>query len=80
MPTFIAGKDNKVLFGAFDLSSFFNTANFSREQEAVETTTFNGCRMGSDWAYYRILSYSWGGSSRFKFEKHSLERTNGLFG
>ena len=45
MPTFIAGKDNKVLFGAFDLSSFFNTANFSRDQEVNETTTF-----GSDQA------------------------------
>ena len=47
MPTFIAGKDNKVLFGAFDLSSYFNQANFSREQEASETTTF-----GSDQATY----------------------------
>ena len=41
MPTFIAGKDNKVFFGAFDLSSYFNSANFSREQASVETTTFN---------------------------------------
>ena len=40
MPTFIAGKDNKVLFGAFDLSSYFNSASFSREQEVSETTTF----------------------------------------
>ncbi len=47
MPTFIAGKDNKVLFGAFDLSSDFNSANFSREQETVETTTF-----GSDQATF----------------------------
>ena len=47
MPTFIAGKDNKVLFGAFDLSSYFNSANFSREQETVETTTF-----GSDQATF----------------------------
>ena len=47
MPTFLAGKDNKVLFGAFDLSSYFNQANFSREQEASETTTF-----GSDQATY----------------------------
>ena len=35
MPTFLAGKDNKVLFGAFDLS-FFNSANFSREQASVK--------------------------------------------
>ena len=41
MPTFIAGKDNKVFFGAFDLSAFFNSANFSREQASIETTTFN---------------------------------------
>ena len=47
MPTFIAGKDNKVLFGAFDLSSYFNSASFSREQEVSETTTF-----GSDQATY----------------------------
>ena len=47
MPTFIAGKDNKVLFGAFYLSSYFNSANFSREQETVETTTF-----GSDQATF----------------------------
>ena len=47
MPTFLAGKDNKVLFGAFDLSSYFNSANFSREQEVSETTTF-----GSDQATY----------------------------
>ena len=47
MPTFLAGKDNKVLFGAFDLTSFFNSANFSREQASVETTTF-----GSDQATY----------------------------
>ena len=40
MPTFLAGKDNKVLFGAFDLSSYFNSASFSREQEVSETTTF----------------------------------------
>jgi len=40
MPTFIAGKDNKVLFGAFNLSSHFNSASFSREQEVSETTTF----------------------------------------
>lgn len=40
MPTFISGKDNKVLFGAFDLSSYFNSASFSREQEVSETTTF----------------------------------------
>ena len=47
MPTFLAGKDNKVLFGAFDLSSYFNSASFSREQEVSETTTF-----GSDQATY----------------------------
>ena len=40
MPTFLAGKDNKVLFGAFDLSSYFNSASFSREQAVSETTTF----------------------------------------
>ena len=49
MPTFLAGKDNKVLFGAFDLSSYFNSANFSREQEVSETTTF-----GSDQATYVV--------------------------
>ena len=47
MPTFLAGKDNKVLFGAYDLSSYFNSASFSREQEVSETTTF-----GSDQATY----------------------------
>lgn len=40
MPTFIAGKDNKILFGAYDLTSYFNSANFSREQAVNETTTF----------------------------------------
>ena len=40
MPTFLSGKDNKILFGAFDLTSYFNSANFSREQAVSETTTF----------------------------------------
>ena len=40
MPTFIAGKDNKILFGANDLSSYFTDASFSREQAVNETTTF----------------------------------------
>ena len=40
MPTFISGKDNKVLFGAYDLTSYFNSANFSREQAVSETTVF----------------------------------------
>ena len=44
MPTFIAGKDNKVLFGAFDLSSYFNSASFSREQAVSETTTFGSIK------------------------------------
>ena len=37
---FISGKDSKVLFGAFDLTSYFNSFSFSREQNASETTTF----------------------------------------
>ena len=44
---FISGKDSKVLFGAFDLTSYFNSFSFSREQNASETTTF-----GSDDATY----------------------------
>ena len=47
MPTFIAGKDNKILFGIHDLTSYFSDASFSREQAVNETTTF-----GSDQASY----------------------------
>ena len=47
MPTFLAGKDNKVLFGAYDLTSYFNSASFSREQAVSETTVF-----GSNQATY----------------------------
>ena len=45
--SFLAGKDTSVLFGAFDLSSFFNSSSFSRDQAVNETTTF-----GSDQATY----------------------------
>ena len=45
--SFLAGKDTSVLFGAFDLSSYFNSSSFSRDQAVNETTTF-----GSDQATY----------------------------
>jgi len=37
---FIAGKNSGVLFGAFDLTSYFNSFSFSRETNAISTTMF----------------------------------------
>jgi len=37
---FIAGKNSDVLFGAFDLTSYFNNLSFSRETNAITTTMF----------------------------------------
>ena len=44
---FIAGQKQKVLFGAFDLTQFFNTASMSQDQNVIETSVF-----GSDDAQY----------------------------
>ena len=37
---FIAGKNSGVLFGAFDLTSYFNSFSFSRDTNAISTTMF----------------------------------------
>ena len=37
---FIAGKNSGVLFGAFDLTSYFNNFSFSRDTNAITTTMF----------------------------------------
>ena len=37
---FIAGKNSGVLFGAFDLTSYFNSFSFSKETSAISTTMF----------------------------------------
>ena len=37
---FIAGKNSDVLFGAFDLTSYFNSFSFSKETNAISTTMF----------------------------------------
>jgi hypothetical protein len=37
---FIAGKNSGVLFGAFDLTSYFNNFSFSRDMNAISTTMF----------------------------------------
>ena len=37
---FIAGKNSGVLFGAFDLTSYFNSLSFSKETNAISTTMF----------------------------------------
>ena len=37
---FIAGKNSGVLFGAFDLTSYFNNFSFSRDTNAISTTMF----------------------------------------
>ena len=40
MPTFRHGKNTIVLFDAYDLSTYFNSATASAMADAVETTTF----------------------------------------
>ena len=36
-----AGKDTKIVFGAYDLSTYFSSVSASRSVEMVDVTTFN---------------------------------------
>ena len=51
---FIAGQKQKVLFGAFDLTGFFNTASMSQDQNVIET---NRC-MVFEWETRKMVDFT----------------------